>query len=98
MKPAINPKRRLTHEQISGLTRCALSKLLYALENANPPPCVECEMWEYCAKHEAACVDFWNYISGAKNRRERSGRVPTKAIYRKCYPETDEDDTKGAAA
>ena len=66
--------------------------------NIAPPPCDQCTLFPGCyEKHpkfgipdiEIACHSYYNYINSKKD--EIKPRVPTRAIFVKCWPKEDDD-------
>ena len=56
---------------------------LSALERIEPPPCIGCPEWDYCAKYELACTPFYNYALNAK--RQPGDDEPNRAVYQMTY-------------
>jgi len=54
----------------------------YALMNTKPPPCTGCVNKRACGAENLACGRFGRYIG----LRDVSGKIPTRAMYDKCFP------------
>ena len=76
-----------------------LDLMLEGLREVPAPPCevpVRCDFYETCAKELLACAAFRRYSSAHMSppHERQPDELPTAAIYRQCYPTTDDKRAK----
>ena len=86
----IHENRRFTALEIARMTRRDRNSLLFALENARPPPCMGCQHYDSCAADHLACSKFMGYV----NQSSGGDRIPSKIIYDKIFSDDCEEEDR----